>query len=189
MIFKYLISMLLVVFFPIVVLAQEEEEEENFHMVDDEFVCLVCHTDIPKEGETSPTYFLVDDPSETCLGCHEETQHPGTKEHLGQKAEPMPADENGNIACFSCHDPHPQGVIKGRIVYDSELDERNRKFIKLIVAKSLEKKVEKEIAIEYTTDVHLRAPVNEICVSCHKPKKNYWRGYRLWDNLPGSFSY
>lgn len=93
MIIKYILILCVLLSLPVVLFAQDtEEEEENPHteMVEDEFVCLDCHTDIPKEGETSATYFLVDKPSENCLGCHDETQHAGAKEHDGQKAEHLP---------------------------------------------------------------------------------------------------
>ena len=109
MITRYFLIAVLVLLLPTVLASQEkEEEEENPHtgMVDDEFVCLDCHTEVPKEGMKSPTYFLVDEPSENCLGCHDETTHPGSKEHIGQNAKPLPGDQEGKVACFTCHDPH-----------------------------------------------------------------------------------
>ncbi len=191
MIIKYLLIAFMVLTLPTLVLSQDnEEEEENPHeeMIDDEFVCLDCHTDIPKEGETSPTYFLVDAPSENCLGCHDETMHPGSKVHLGEEAAPLPGDENGKIACFSCHDPHPQGVIKGRTVYDAELTERQIKFLKLVVVPNLKEELKTEIDLEMEKEVLLREPFNNICATCHETIK--FRGtYTPWYKFTDMYTY
>lgn len=193
MITKYILIVFMMILVPVFYLSYaEEEDEENPHteMVDDQFVCLDCHTDIPKEGETSPTYFLVDIPSENCLGCHDETQHPGTKEHIGQKAEPLPGDENGKISCFTCHDPHPQGVIEGRTVYDAEISARSRKFISLIVMPSLKETLGRDIKTEDKTEVYLREPANKICISCHESNKNTdWRKFITWSKFTELFTY
>lgn len=192
MIFKYLLILFIAVL-PFAVCSHADEEEENPHteMVDDQFVCLDCHTDVPKEGETSPTYFLVDDPSENCLGCHDEVQHAGAKEHLGQKAEPYPGDENGEISCFTCHDPHPPGIIKGRLTYsNSDLTETNRKFIRLIVTPGVKERIGKEVKSDEETEVYLREPVDKICLSCHdSDKKPTWRKFVTWGKFTNLFSY
>lgn len=193
MTFKLIIIIIMVLTFPTLFLSHaDEDDEENPHteMVDDQFICLDCHTDLPKEGQTSPTYFLVDDPSENCLGCHEETQHPGSKEHQGQKTEILPGDENGEIACFTCHDPHPQGVIEGRTVYNADISERNRKFIRLIVKPGLEERLGKDVKIEKDTEVYLRKQADKICVSCHdSTKKTNWRKFTTWDKFSRLFTY
>lgn len=195
MITKYLFIMFMIVLFPAFLLAQEEEEEEeenpHIEMVDDEFVCLDCHTDVPKEGETSPTYFLVDAPSENCLGCHDETSHTGAKEHEGQKAEHLPADENGDIACFTCHDPHPEGVIEGRTVYNAELSERSKQFIEFIVVPSLKEQLGREVKPDFNeTDIYLREPSGKICITCHEaPINQDWRKYPQWYKFTNMFTY
>lgn len=194
MIIKYILIILMIVVLPTAVLCQEqEEEEENPHaeMVDDEFVCLDCHTDVPKKGETSPTYFLVDKPSENCLGCHDETQHVGSKEHEGQKAEPLPGDENGNMACFTCHDPHPGGVIEGRTVYSAELSERSKEFIEYIVAPELSEEVGHEVTQEVSVkEVYLREPMNKLCVTCHEePINKNWRNHPPWNKFTNMYTY
>ncbi|MDA2919937.1 cytochrome c3 family protein [Desulfobacterota bacterium AH_259_B03_O07] len=188
-----LVIIFIILLFPLSVYTQDEEEENpHIEMIDDQFVCLDCHTDIPKKGETSPTYFLVDLPSENCLGCHSEIQHAGVKEHGGKDAKPLPGDENGKIACFTCHDPHPQGVIEGRVVYEADLNERSRKFIELIVFPYLEEEVGKEIEYEPEKKVYLREPVkdNKICVTCHETlNKTNWRRHITWDKFSRPFSY
>jgi hypothetical protein len=196
MIIKYLLIIFMIVSFPAALLSQEEEEEEenpHVEMVDDEFVCLDCHTDVPKKGQTSPTYFLVDLPSENCLGCHDETQHTGAKEHEGQKVEVenLPGDENGNIACFTCHDPHPEGVIEGRTVYDAVLSERSKQFIEFIVVPNLTEELGQEIKPEFAeAEVYLREPSNEICINCHKaPIKKDWRNYPPWNKFTDMYTY
>lgn len=184
-----LIVLLIIALLPAGLFSQEEEEEEeNPHkeMLEDEFVCLDCHTEIPKKGETSPDYFLVDLPSENCLGCHEEIEHAGVKEHEGEEAKPLPGDENGKIACFSCHDPHPQGAVEGRTVYKAKVNERTREFIRLVVLPNLEENVDKELHAATEEEVYLRLPIenNELCSKCHESfiKTDTGR-YMLWDRF------
>jgi hypothetical protein len=193
MIGRLALIILFVVLLPVGLFSQEEEEEENPHkeMMDDQAVCLDCHTKLPKGGETSPDYFLVDLPSENCLGCHSEMEHAGVKEHEGKAAKPLPGDENGKIACFTCHDPHPQGAVNGRVVYNSDIDERNRKFIKLVVLPYIEKEVGKDIESKVESEVYLRLPVvnNELCAECHQTFKDTdWRRYVIWDKFSAPFS-
>lgn len=191
MIFRLITTAIIFICVPFIVcLADDDEENPHTGMVEDEFVCLECHTDIPKEGETSPTFFLVDDPSEHCLGCHDETRHPGTIEHQGQNAEPMLGDENGEIACFTCHDPHPEGVLKDRNVYRPVTNEYNEKFIKVVVAPGVKEKVKNEIRINENKDVYLRESTDKLCITCHEDnKKSDWRKHSLWNKFTGLFSY
>lgn len=157
--------------FGVVTITLGDDDEDNPHteMLEDEFICLDCHTKKPGKDETSPDYFLVDLPSENCLGCHEEMTHSGNKEHEQQDAEPMPADENGKIACFTCHDPHPQGAIEGRVVFESTMKERTRKFIRLIAIPAAEERTDKTLESISEKEVYLRYSVedNQLCVKCH----------------------
>lgn len=110
--------------------ARGDEDDPHEKMVRDKGVCIDCHTRVPKPDEHAADYFLVDTPSEHCLGCHSDTEHTGAKEHLGKDApKELPADENGKIACFTCHDPHPQGVLPGRTVHKSAVSESTRAFL------------------------------------------------------------
>lgn len=187
---------LFVVFFVIVLISPGSlaQDEENPHkeMIEDQFVCLDCHTKVPKEGEKSPTYFLVDLPSENCLGCHEELEHAGVKEHEGKDANPLPGDENGKIACFTCHDPHPKGVIKDRMVYEVDVDERNRMFVRLVVLPDIRERINVEVKSKAKKEVYLRLPVsgNKLCITCHETvDKANWRRYITWGKFFGLFSY
>jgi hypothetical protein len=187
---------LFVVFFVIVLISPGSlaQDEENPHkeMIEDQFVCLDCHTKVPKEGEKSPTYFLVDLPSENCLGCHEELEHAGVKEHEGKDANPLPGDENGKIACFTCHDPHPRGVIKDRMVYEADVDERNRMFVRLVVLPDIRERINVEVKSKAKKEVYLRLPVsgNKLCITCHETvDKDNWRRYITWDRFFGLSSY
>ena len=193
MITRYVLIAILIVLVPTLLISQEkeaEEEEENPHtgMVDDEFVCLDCHTEVPKEGMKSPTYFLVDAPSENCLGCHDETTHPGSKEHEGMDAKPLPGDENGKIACFTCHDPHPDGVIKGRKVYGAELSQRSMDFLRIIAAPELREELGMEIELDPAKEVYLREPMNKVCSTCHETIK-YKGVYTPWFKFTDMFTY
>lgn len=194
MITRYvLIAILIAVLVPTLLVSQEkeEEEEENPHstMVDDEFVCLDCHAEVPKEGEKSPTYFLVDAPSEVCLGCHDDATHPGSKLHLGKDIKTgLPLDENGKIACFTCHDPHPAGVLKDREVYGAELSERSAEFLRLVTLPALKKEIGGEIELDTAKNVYLRKPMNEVCSTCHETIK-FKEVYTPWYKYSRMFTY
>ncbi|MEM4409516.1 MAG: cytochrome c3 family protein [Candidatus Caldarchaeum sp.] len=162
-------------------------------MVKDKAVCLDCHTKVPEPEETAPDYFLIDLPSENCLACHSEFEHSGVEEHSGKDAKPLPGDENGKIACFTCHDPHPQSVIEGRRVYTSELSDRTRAFIDKIVYPAVEKRVKLKVTATEKREALLRLPSsgNELCMKCHENLKDakYWREKALWEKFIGIFSY
>jgi hypothetical protein len=191
MITRYILIAVLILLLPTILISQEkEEEEENPHtgMVDDEFVCLDCHTEVPKEGMKSPTYFLVDEPSENCLGCHDETTHPGSKEHIEQDAKPLPGDQNGKIACFTCHDPHPEGVIKGRKVYGTDYNQRSMDFLRIIVAPELREELGMNIDLDPDKVIYLREPMNKICSTCHETIK-YKGVYTPWFKFTDMYTY
>ena len=135
----------------------------------DEGNCLFCHSEVPKEGEKNPNYLLNSEPSQVCLVCHSETEHVGSNIHLNYvnpKESNLPGDENNKIACFTCHDPHPQGIIKGRVVYAAHLGRHEKDFIKEVV---LPKKEVKEVSLTEKTKVRLRLPLedNKLCRACH----------------------
>jgi hypothetical protein len=109
-------------------------DEDNPHekMVRSKGACIDCHTRVPKPEEHAADFFLVDTPSEHCLGCHSESEHAGTLEHDGKdlpKGVALPVDEHGKIACFTCHDPHPAGVLPGRTVHKTAVNAETRAFI------------------------------------------------------------
>jgi hypothetical protein len=134
----------------------------------DEGNCLFCHSELPKEGEETPNYLLNFEPSEACIACHSESQHVGSKEHLQYlipQSSNLPGDEKNKVACFSCHDPHPQGIIKGRVVYDVDREKHEKDFITQVVIPERGGK----IALPEKTKVRLRLPIedNKLCVNCH----------------------
>jgi len=195
MITRYvLFAILIAVLVPTLLVSQEkeeEEEEENPHtmMVDDDFVCLDCHTEVPKEGAKSPAYFLVDAPSENCLGCHDDGTHPGSKQHVGKDIKTgLPLDENGAIACFTCHDPHPAGVLKERKVYGAELSERSAEFLRLVRLPALRKETGGEIKLDTAKNVYLRQPMNKICRTCHE-NIQFKEVYTPWYRYTEMFTY
>jgi hypothetical protein len=156
-------------------LARGDEDNPHEKMVGSKTVCIDCHTRVPKPEEHAADYFLVDTPSEHCLGCHSDAEHTGAKEHLGQTApKELPADENGKIACFTCHDPHPQGVLPGRTVRTSAVSAATRAFIAARTwPPSLERR-EPSAAF----GALLRAPE---CSVCHTAvKERPWRERTTW---------
>jgi hypothetical protein len=141
----------------------EDNPHEKMSRAKSKAICLDCHTRLPKPDEHAADYLLVDAPSETCLVCHGEYQHPGAAEHAGKPAAPLPADENGKIACFTCHDPHPEGVLPGRTVYRAEAGPFTRA---LMAARELPEGVER---VETQFGALLRFPPADGggCSECH----------------------
>jgi cytochrome c7-like protein len=134
----------------------------------DEENCLVCHSKVPKEGENNPNYLLNSEPSQVCLTCHSDTQHVGSKKHLdymNPKESNLPGGENNKIACFTCHDPHPQGIIKDRVVYEADLGMREKDLIKELALSGKQAKLH----LTKETKVLLRRPLedNKLCQTCH----------------------
>jgi hypothetical protein len=170
----------------------KDTDEDNPHekMVRSKSVCIDCHTRVPKAGEHAADYFLVDAPSENCLGCHSESEHVGAYEHLGHELEKdaapaaakLPLDEHGKIACFTCHDPHPDGVLAGRKVHRADVNESTKGFI---AARSLPAGVERRKS-EAQFGALLRLPManGEGCWGCHASKEEVsWKKTLL----PGAF--
>lgn len=160
-------------------LARGDEDNPHEKMTRSTGACLDCHTKIPKPGEHADDWFLVDAPSETCLGCHSETEHPGVAEHVGKDApKALPADENGKIACFTCHDPHPQGVLPGRTVHKSAASPTTRA---LLAARSWAPPLERRDPSDAFGGL-LRAPMGgNDCVVCHGSVEDRpWRERTTW---------
>ena len=161
--------------------AKDDEDNPHEKMVRSKSVCLDCHTHVPKPGEHAADYFLVDAPSETCLGCHDEYEHAGAHEHAGKDADPLPGDEHGKIACFTCHDPHPGGVIEGRTVYKAAASERTRSMI-------AERTLSPSIEVQQPSEAFgalLRVPMAaEGCPACHASWKetSSWRERTSWSD-------
>jgi hypothetical protein len=160
-------------------LALADEDNPHLKMIRSKGACIDCHTKVPQPGEHADDYFLVDAPSETCLGCHSETEHPGVAEHVGKDApKALPGDENGKIACMTCHDPHPAGVLPGRTVYKSAVSPTTRAFV---AARSFPPSV----TLREPSDelgALLRAPMAESgCVVCHGTVPDRpWRERTTW---------
>jgi hypothetical protein len=170
--------------------ADDEKDEDNPHekMVRSKAACLECHSKVPNVGDHAADYFLVDTPSEHCLGCHDENEHVGVQLHLGKEAAPLPADEKGKIACFTCHDPHPQGVLAGRTVHRAGLNEATQRFLaaRTLPAGVTLRKSEDELGalLRYSM------ADGEGCRQCHVAKEESWRSnllpshfMRVWPDL------
>jgi hypothetical protein len=148
--------------------AQESPHAAMEQNPKDENNCLFCHSELPKAGEKAPKYLLNFEPSETCIACHSASQHVGSKEHLEYtvpQTSDLPGDENNKVACFSCHDPHPQGIIEGRTVYEVDRGKREEDFITQVVIPDRGGK----IALPEKAKGLLRLPLedNKLCVNCH----------------------
>jgi FAD/FMN-containing dehydrogenase len=78
---------------------------------------------------------------------------------------------------------------KGR--KSAELSERSKKFIEFIVVPNLTEELGHEVKPEFsTTEVYLREPSNEICITCHKaPIKKDWRNHPPWNKFTDMYTY
>ncbi len=179
-----LLSALLLGLAPVAVRgAEPDEDDPHAKMVRSRAVCIDCHTRVPKDGEHAPDYFLVDTPSESCLGCHGQYEHAGVREHAGQDAAPLPGDEHGKIACFTCHDPHPAGVIPGRRVHESDVAPRTRS---LMAARELPPSVERrEPKAAFGGLLRFSTTNDEGCAICHASRDDTasWRARLTWGEL------
>lgn len=81
-----------------------------------EDACLFCHESRPVEGATDALRLPGAD---TCRGCHFETSHAGSGEHLTTLDPGMakrallaglPLADGTRATCATCHDPHPPGT-------------------------------------------------------------------------------
>jgi hypothetical protein len=161
--------------------AARGDDDPHEKMIRSTGACIECHTRVPKPDEHAADYFLVDPPSETCLGCHSESEHTGVLEHVGKdlpEGVALPADENGKIACMTCHDPHPQGVLPGRTVHKSEASAGTRAFI---ATRSWPASVERRDPSEAFGGL-LRAPMGQReCSICHASvRERPWRETTTW---------
>ena len=169
---------------PVVGLAAGDDENPHERMIKNKAVCIDCHTRLVKPGEHAPDYFLVDAPSENCLGCHDEHEHAGVLEHVGKEAPPpWPGDEKGKIACFTCHDPHPEGVIEGRRVYSSDVGPRTRALDAARAHRGAAATTEE--ATRFGALLRFSATNGEGCLSCHDVRSDgkNWREKALWDKF------
>jgi len=160
-------------------LARGGEKNPHATMVRSKGACIDCHTRVPKPDEHADDYLLVDAPSETFLGCHSESEHTGALEHVGKDApKGLPADEHGKIACFTCHDPHPEGVLPGRTVAKSGASATTRAFV---AARTWSPSFElRQPSDEF--GALLRVPmIEQGCAICHgKLEDRPWRERTTW---------
>jgi len=89
--------------------------------------CLFCHVGVPTGAEGDPNVRLAGDEVGICGTCHDIVPHPGVnhliklpprmlerkREYERRHLVKIPLDDEGNIRCSTCHNPHAKGVIKG----------------------------------------------------------------------------
>lgn len=190
---------------------EQDHERYNLHlMMDDQGEiddsgCIYCHTEIPDPSiadQAGEMAFRL--PKEKlCYGCHLKTPHLNALAHLKEPAQEildlkhqaeekhnvkLPLDDQGWIACITCHSPHQAGVIdvdapEGRVVEENPVDEgvlykrtawgrvfSEDKATRLKALKAKQK-------IEYTMpeyqrvekEILLRLPAKDgtLCLACH----------------------
>jgi mono/diheme cytochrome c family protein len=87
--------------------------------------CAICHEKLPKQGDKD--IVLVSSALALCSKCHKIFDHPDTNhlvEMQGTKLKNLrnyeevykitfPLDDDGEVTCVTCHNPHDKGVLKG----------------------------------------------------------------------------
>ncbi|MFQ5645785.1 MAG: cytochrome c3 family protein [bacterium] len=107
-------------------------------------VCRLCHSRNP--DRKAENLYLILKPEEICVDCHPayRKKHPGGQDHfmvsLTRKEKKQIGFSRGvsknlylpfadqKMACYTCHDPHPEGVITST---DTRVREINRNFLRL----------------------------------------------------------
>ncbi|MES9853912.1 MAG: hypothetical protein ABW170_19000 [Candidatus Thiodiazotropha sp. L084R] len=191
---------------------KQDHDRYNLHlMIDkqgeiDDSACIYCHTETPDptiRDQANEMEFRLPK-AKLCYGCHLKTPHlnalvhmkePEEKllelKHLAEKeyAVNLPLDEEGQIACITCHSPHQAGVIDpdtpaGRVVEENPVAEGiiykrtawSRVFSEDKAKRLQEWKAEQKNRFtlsEYQRvekEILLRLPAKDgtLCLSCHE---------------------
>jgi hypothetical protein len=103
----------------------------------DEKVCLYCHSSVAdRTVQGMDKVGFVADLKTYCIGCHEKSlRHPVNVQHVGAKpgegmtrrikafeqerTATFPRGANGEVLCFTCHNPHQEGVLSGKAAVES----------------------------------------------------------------------
>lgn len=107
----FLLALLAASFAPPALAAEEEGVvSANPHDFNARDKCSVCHNGEP------PALNL--DPVATCTKCHPGNvgNHPVSRHPLGKRPDinvpaTLPLSQEGNMVCFTCHDPHNRSGI------------------------------------------------------------------------------
>lgn len=100
-------------------LRDEHPRAQNPHAPGDRTACGLCHTSSPPK--------LSFDPVTTCVKCHSGNvdSHPISKHPIGKAPRinlpsAFPLTQDGQMACYTCHDPHNKSGHKRmlRVDYD-----------------------------------------------------------------------
>jgi hypothetical protein len=191
---------------------EDDHQRYNLHsMIDDEGKiddsgCIYCHMETPDPSladQASELEFRL--PKEKlCYGCHLKTPHLNALVHQVEVDEKiltikrcseqkyqlkLPLDDDGKVACITCHSPHQSGVIdpdrpEGRQVEENPVEEGivykrtawSRVFTLDKADRLTELKAKQSIKLEapeyqrVEKEILLRLPAKDgtLCLSCHE---------------------
>ncbi len=145
-------------------------------------ICEFCHELVDDEPDLD---LLKIDRVQICYGCHKDTRHTGSAEHLqlldeGMKARAeaggLPLAPDGKVFCGTCHDPHPPGSKPSAMV---RLEWAGKPLFTNPWLWSVMEPILKERAATLGTDPmpwtlepdFMRKPLrgNALCGTCHTP--------------------
>jgi hypothetical protein len=191
---------------------EKDHQRYNLHLmlneqgeIDDKG-CIYCHMEAPDpsvDEQASEMVFRLPK-AKLCYGCHLKTPHLNALNHQTEPTEEirrkmrqaeiehevkLPLDDQGEIACITCHSPHQSGVIDpgkaaGKVVQDRPVEDGiaysrtawSRVFAKdktqrlqtLLVKQQSKTALPEYLRIEQEVLLRLSAKDGTLCLSCHE---------------------
>jgi hypothetical protein len=191
---------------------EKDHQRYNLHLmlneqgeIDDKG-CIYCHMETPDpsvDEQGGGMEFRL--PKEKlCFGCHLKTPHLNAFNHQTEPAEEirqvmrqaekehevkLPLDDEGKIACITCHSPHQSGVIDpgkaaGRVVEEQPVEDgiaysrsawsrvyakdKTQRLHKLKVRQQIQAELPEYLRVEKEILLRLSAKDGTLCLACHE---------------------
>jgi hypothetical protein len=168
--------------------------------------CIYCHMETPDPSvdELGSDMAFRLPKEKLCYGCHLKTPHLNALTHQTEPAEEirqvmhqaekehevkLPLDDEGKIACITCHSPHQSGVIDpgkaaGRVVEDQPVEDgvvysrsawsrvfakdKTQRLHELKVRQQMQAELPEYLRVEKEILLRLSAKDGTLCLACHE---------------------